>query len=230
MTIPFDPDLLAKCATHAWEAPEVEVCGYIHNGEYHRTPNLSLAPTDGVVGDLPDLENITFFHSHPKGPDDLTLHDSEAAIATQTPYLVFSLDPIGWAYFDPEDFDKAAYADRPYLYGVYDCYTLVQHYLKNELGCTISDYPRRYSGEWEQEGWDVFDKEWRKYGDEVMTPQKGDVLLLSTGDGSRTDHLGVFDDDAYFYHHPIGRPSLKSLYGNYWKNRTIGFVRPRSVS
>ena len=221
-------ELIARTADN----PQVEVCGVITDKGITWLDNLSASPDNEAIAlfDPAESGNIAFFHSHPYGPAVCSSEDVRQSILHGIPYVMLSLKPFGWDIFNPHTISEG-FEGLPYVYGIYDCYSLVQRYLKTKFAVELPDYPRHYEGEWDEAGWNIFAQEFHKYGQEVPRSQvkDGDVIMFSCLGLGKIDHIGVVTEPPRFLHHPIGRLSDKAIYGRYWENMTATIVRPTAL-
>lgn len=163
----------------------------------------------------------------------------DLAAFSQLDQQVLSCDVLPWAVYclGDDSFHEcdptvvAPFEGRPFVFGVYDCYSLITDYLRGE-GVTLPPWPRGNWGEWNTPDFSPFDDEWRNFGKTVThgAYQAGDMLLLNLGDYSgHTDHVGVFVNPKQFLHHPSHGVSRLQTFGGYWKRRLNWVVRPHSL-
>jgi proteasome lid subunit RPN8/RPN11 len=113
---------------------------------------------------------------------------------------------------------------RPYVYGTFDCYTLLRDYYKTEMGIDLGDFLRG------ENPWDAAENFFLTKGEEMGfvptggTPEKGDVFLLQCG--KKIDHICIYIGDDMILHHMRDRLSRRDIYGgSYWQERTIYHMR-----
>lgn len=121
------------------------------------------------------------------------------------------------------------YLGRPYVSGVFDCYSILLDYYKREYGIRMNDYPRI-----KEDGSSGIAYFTEKYEDEGFVrligqePKPGDVFFIQMADRIRPDHLAVYLGDEMILHHNTGRLSKRDLYGGYWVKHTVGHFRHKS--
>lgn len=152
--------------------------------------------------------------------------DQQVLSADVLPWAVYCLMDDSFHECNPQTI--APFEGRPFVFGVYDCYSLISDYLKGE-GVNLPSWARGSWGEWNTPGFTPFDDEWKKHGKLVANNryQAGDILLLNLGDySSHTDHVGVFINSNQFLHHPAQGVSRLQTFGSYWKRRLNSVIRP----
>ena len=152
--------------------------------------------------------------------------DQQVMSADTLPWAVYCLRNDTWHQCDPTT--TAPLEGRPFVFGYYDCYSLITDKLA-EMGVTLPPWKRGRWGEWNTPGFCPFDQEWKKYGRPVMNRlyQAGDILLMNLGDHpGHSDHVGVMVDRKRFLHHPSGGISRTATLGSYYERRLNWVVRP----
>jgi len=155
--------------------------------------------------------------------------DQQVISADTLPWVVYCLADDSFHECDPQT--TAPFEGRPFVFGVYDCYSLISDYLK-EKGVALPPWQRGNWGEWNTPSFSPFDDEWKNFGKPVTRApyQAGDMLLLNLGDyPSHTDHVGVFINPKQFLHHPSQGISRLQTFGGYWKRRLNWIIRPHSL-
>lgn len=155
--------------------------------------------------------------------------DQQVLAADVLPWAVYCLLDDSFHECDPQI--TAPLEGRPFVFGVYDCYSLITDYL-NGRGVELPPWPRGTWGEWNTPTFSPFDDEWKNFGRPVSDGryQGGDMLLMNLGDfPNHTDHVGVFVDGKHFLHHPSQGVSRLQTFGSYWKRRLNWVIRPHSL-
>lgn len=121
------------------------------------------------------------------------------------------------------------YLERPYAFGVLDCWSLVRDYYKREFGIALGDYPRieRF---WAK-GHDLFGLNWKQEGLVQLIdqePQHGDLFFIQTDAGGVINHVAIYLGDDMILHHCHGRLSRRDIYGGYWQKHTVLHLRHKS--
>lgn len=216
-------------------SPERETCGFIlANGAVVEVANVArdpanqfeISPADYAANDALGIAGV--WHTH------LTLEafsplDQQVLLADPMPWAIYCLATGTFIQCEPGA--PAPLIGRPFVYGIYDCYSLSSDFLAG-LGVTMPPWPRGRYGEWNQPGFLPFDDQASAIGAPVLGGdyQRGDILLFNLGDhAGHTDHIGVFIDHQRFLHHPADRTSRIDRFGSWWDRRLRLVVRPRAL-
>ena len=214
--------------------PSRESCGFVlQNGEVVSVDNVADNPTDEFAINPLTLARYEdhlkgVWHSHRQLAGFSPL-DQQVLSSDTLPWAVYCMADNSFHQCDPTT--TAPYEGRPYVFGVYDCYSLVVDYLQ-ELGVTLPKWKRGTWGEWNTPEFRPFDDEHHKIGKPVTAGayKKGDILLFNIGDYSgHTDHLGVFTSPKRFLHHPTSGVSRYQTFGGYWERRLNWVIRPNAL-
>ena len=211
-----------------------ETCGFVlHDGQVLEVPNTADDPINEFAIS-PEVfanhdEHIKgVWHSHLQLAGFSPL-DQQVMSADTLPWAVYCLRDDSWHECDPTT--TAPLQGRPFVFGTYDCYSLVSDTLAT-MGVTLPPWKRGAWGEWNTPMFDPFDVEWKKHGKPVTDRcyQRGDILLMNLGDhAGHTDHVGVMVDPKHFLHHPSESISRIQTFGSYWERRLNWVVRPFSL-
>lgn len=166
--------------------------------------------------------------------DVRTVPDLAAAPADPTRPTVFVEWPSGRHRLHlPQSWDTAApYEGRPYVLGVYDCYTLVRDWMARERGVEmefLTDTPERLVNQWLTDGVFVTNPELHKW-DRVAVPQPGDGILFSLSrrdeaTPNRANHCGIYLGGGQFLHHFANRASCVQEFDQTWRSWAVSFMR-----
>lgn len=214
--------------------PDKESCGFVlTNGSVVVVENTANDPVDEFAISPDDYLKYEgrirgVWHSH------LTLSgfsqlDQQVLSADILPWAVYCMGDDTFHQCNPEG--SAPLLGRPFVFGVYDCYSLVRDKL-TELGVDLPAWERGTWGEWNTPAFSAFDDTWRSVGRPVTNGryQEGDILLLNLGDyAGHTDHVGVFTSHRIFIHHAVGQRSREQVFGSYWSRRLNWVVRPNEL-
>lgn len=221
----------------AADNPHEESCGFVlENGDVIAVKNIhtekefnfKIDGNDYLKWDKEGIKGI--WHSHTIDSD-----------FSPTDQMVMRCDTLPWAVyciskntFTEADLSKPApLLGRPFIYGVWDCYSLTTDFVK-EAGVILPPWKRGPYGEWEQPGFFEFDNNWDKYNTIDVTKkkyQKYDIVLMNLGSiKGHTDHIGVFmDEGRTLLHHPYNGLSRKNRWSQWLATRTNLVVRPRKL-
>jgi hypothetical protein len=168
-------------------------------------------------------------HSHPVRHNDPiwdrwpTLMDQEQQIKGAVPWGIcvvingHAQDPYFWG---DNSLPVAEYLGRPFIHGVYDCYSLVRDYYRREFGILLNAYPR----EWE---WWEKTPELDLYRRNMMAEgffeisfkelRPGDCVLGTVLSNQIINHSGVYLGNSLLLHHLVGRVSRTDPIGRWQK-------------
>ena len=145
-------------------------------------------------------------------------------------------------WFRYESEFRAPLLGRRFVYGIYDCYTLVRDYYQKEWGYSVryQDYPYRW--------WQARSQAQREAGsgkrktnelflDHLKNPEDwglkrlentglkcGDILLFWVA-GRSPNHLGIYQGEGLFLHHLEHRLSTLDRYDSFWQARCHSVYR-----
>lgn len=194
-----------------------EMCGIIVDGSFvsitniHEEPenNFTLSPIELV----PYLGRITYIvHSHcrdirkpeifdlrtPSYPD--TIGQKKSGI----PWLIVGCE--GVTVTEPLQIPRVKnnnYLERPFIWFISDCYSLVQDYYWFEFGIDLPDHKADEDYSNIRKLHNLFDNYIQEYGFIELSVntklQKGDILLLDNA-GHVRNHLGIYDGEGCILH------------------------------
>lgn len=228
--------LKAELIAYSHEQSPKEACGFIANGRFVPCDNIHSSPLDHFAikaEDYARADSLTIeaiFHSHAEFNSSFSPHDIASCKATNLPWVMYCLGGNSWHEMDPTG--NAPYLERPWIYGMYDCYGLVRDYFRNEFGIMLADYERGEEFEWKSSEWRMFEKNFRQQGfcDADGPAQRGDVLLMQL-QADFPNHVGIIHSPSQniFYQHLLGRLSEANVYGGYWQKHTVRTLRHKEL-
>lgn len=215
--------------------PDRETCGFVladdsvvatKNIAHDPSYQFEISPVDYAKNDALGIKGV--WHSHLE-LDAFSPMDQQVLLADPMPWAIYCLATGNFIQCAPGA--EAPLIGRPFVYGVYDCYSLASDFLAG-LGVTMPPWPRGRYGEWNTPNFMPFDGQASEIGNPVPSGsyQRGDILLFNLGDyPGHTDHIGVFIDCQRFLHHPADRNSRVDRFGSWWERRVRLVVRPRAL-
>lgn len=229
----FKADMVAHARKHEGE----ESCGLIAGGKFWPCKNTNPDPSKyfsisaEAFARVDELGIDVVFHSHLGFDNKFSKDDIKACKQINLPWVMYCLGTDEWHYMDPTG--KAPYLQRPWIYGIYDCYGIVRDYYNNEFSIALDDFERGEEREWESSEWRMFEKNFKQQGFVEVDDdniKRGDVFLMQLQSGF-PNHVGVLHDSSsgVFYHHLTGRLSEASIYGGYWQKHTNKILRHRRM-
>lgn len=219
----------------ACASPEAETCGFVlTSGDVAQVPNtssdpasyFSIAPEDYAAYEELGIAGV--WHSHLSDPE-FSPTDQNVLRADDLPWAIYCLATDTFSQVNPGA--PAPLLNRPFVYGVYDCYSLVCDYL-SELGVNMPAWGRGPWGEWNKPDFVPFDNEARNQGPEVVDEiyQAGDLIFFNLGDyENHIDHIAVFNSPTTFIHHLSQKKSRIERFSSYWKAHVKCVIRPQQL-
>jgi proteasome lid subunit RPN8/RPN11 len=219
--------------TYAERAYPKETCGFILiDGTVIECQNTSNEPDTFVISAQDTADYLddakACWHSHAKY-SGFSPADIKACKALNLPYAVWNCAGSEAFWLDPSQ--DAGLLGRPWNYGVYDCYSAVRDWYKQQMGIEMGDYARRYEGEWSKPGFIYFEQNFAAEGF-VKVPAgldlvRGDVILMRIRNQNVCNHVAVVEDPAanQLYQHLVGRLSGTTAYSGYFRENSYMVVR-----
>ena len=222
---------------HAMSLPDQEVCGLIAADKYWPCKNTHPSPSQFFAIAAKDYARIErkgpiqgIFHSHIDRQSKFSAEDVKGCKASQTPWVLFCLGTSEWSYADASG--NAPFLGRPWVYGIYDCYSLFRDFYKREFNIQLADYNRGAEFEWASPEWRMFEKNVKDQGfiEVESAERKGDMLLMQL-QSPFPNHTGVLINPSrnIFYHHLLDRFSEENVYGGYWAKHTNKVLRHKEL-
>jgi proteasome lid subunit RPN8/RPN11 len=223
-----------------------EACGVVLSVGKKSLPvvcgNTSPAPENHFIIDLHDYaaacdrgEIIGIWHTHVESPAKPSDADRAGCENSDLPWYIVSIYKVNGHFqlsevevLTPSGFEME-YIGRPYVFGVFDCWTLIRDYYRREFNICLGDYPR-IEKFW-RKGHNFFGENWEKEGFKKLIdvePKSGDLFLFQTDNNHFPDHIGVYIGDDTFLHHSYGRLSRRDIYGGYWHKHTSFHLRHKT--
>lgn len=230
--------LKAAILAHAQAESPRECCGVLVNAggehEYIACRNLADDPNQHFVIHHEDFaraedrgEIAAIVHSHPFSGVQPSLADKVACEESGVTWVIVNPQCEVFNIIKPTGYE-APLTGRPFVYGVLDCYTLVQDYYRRELGITLPYYVRDDAYGWWKRGENLYAERFTEAGFvDVETPLPGDVILMQV-QSNVANHAAVYLGDNIILHHLLKQLSRRDVYGGYWLKHTSHILRHRS--
>lgn len=238
----------AMCAEAIARYPE-EACGLIiakgKRSKFIPCKNIAENPRRDFMIHQEDYDRaadegevIGVWHTHPNKPTRPSAADRAGMELTGVPWHIMSVHQgeNGLVVSGPDvhmpDGFKMPLLERPYVYGVFDCYTLVVDYYKEEFGMTLPPMPHTRIPRFWEKGLNLMEQEYGNAGFVRIfdqEPKKGDLFL--TQDGAKCpNHVLIYIGDDMIMHHPQDRLSMRGIYGGgYWQKHTTHHLRHKDM-
>lgn len=171
-------------------------------------PQLSDSITDTLVGMVLYKSDEDVF--------SITEDEREEMNKLKIPLVTLgSSKDISEVFIPDRFFENSNLINRPFLHGMFDCYTLIRDYYRRNFNILLPTNIQR-NWEWWTDGSNLYVDNARSYGfEEVTDIKKHDVLVMNIG-SQVPNHGAIYIGDNKILHHIGGRFStvenLKSSY------------------
>lgn len=235
------PDTKIAIIEHAQKEFPREACGLvvIRDGEdydeYFPCKNLAENQSDFIMdpADYAAAEDageiLAVIHSHPNATAKPSQADLVACEASGLPWYILSLPNETWWYFEPSGY-RAPLIGREFVHGVFDCWSLIRDWFREERNIELPDYERRE--EWWLKGDNLYMDNFIEAGF-VPVDEKdiavGDMILMQV-QSKVVNHAAVYVGRGMMLHHLMKRLSSREIYGGYWRKHTRLIVRHKELA
>lgn len=233
----FPAAIITEAMRHAEDEAPRECCGLIVNigrrTTYQRCRNISELGDQFIMepDDFAECEDlgtvIGVVHSHCGTPPDPSQADLVGCEKSRVPWLI--VNPLTQAHrvIEPSGY-VAPLRGRPFVHGVFDCYSIIRDYYREVLDTEIPDFDR--AEEWWEKGFNLYMDNFEKAGFvqvQIEDLKSHDVVIMQCR-SAVPNHAGIYIGDGKILQHVSGRLSCDDVYGGYWRKATIAVVRHRS--
>lgn len=227
------PEQIGQMLAYAAALPHVEVCGLVlDGGRVWQAQNVAAHPAGEFEISAEDWAAtqqlgriVGIWHSHPQGGAAPSMIDLVMCERTALPWHIVSAPDGDYRLVEPSGW-QAPYEQRPYCYGVFDCWELVRDWQRAERGLCLPRLDDAPDGWWREK--DLVPPLLAQVGFEPVPGelQPGDIILMRCDHESvGADHAAVFVGDGRILHQLRGQGSQYSLYGGYWQRATTHSLR-----
>lgn len=172
---------------------------------------------------------LAIVHSHVTQDTKPSKVDLACMKKDTTPWIIYSVVLDHFELHIPSNIIPD-YIGRDYIYGVQDCYSLIQDYYKQEYSIDIPNHP----------GQDPLDGSfgvglYRQFSDfgfieiPMSDLRKGDCIIMCSGKKGEPGHAAVYLEGNIILHHPAHRLSSRDIFGGYWLKNTWKCVRHKEL-
>lgn len=187
-----------------------EACAYIIDGKLVPVSNVSDKPTEEFELSPEDSlrmeEAQGFLHSHPDGdrwPSEL---DMQTQIQWGKPFGIVTCtdDSCSDSVWMGDHTLSLPLEGRPFVHGIFDCYSLIRAEVFQRTGDIIPDYPRTFEW-WENgSGDNHYDEKYEQTGYRVLSPQEelkvGDLFYMKIHT-TVVSHAAIYLGEGLILHH-----------------------------
>lgn len=188
-------------------------------------------------------ESVAIWHSHTMTGNNASEADMAGCEATELPWLIIAVRPadeaiegVNWHVSDlnvitPSGFEMP-YLERPYVFGVFDCWLLCRDYLKREYGVALDVLPELHVPRWWEGDVDILGDNYKSQGlvrlEEETEPKPGDIFFMQFG-RKFPNHCAVYIGDDMIIHHQQDRLSCRAIYGGSFAKHTTHHLRHKDL-
>lgn len=181
-------------------------------------------------------EVVAIWHSHVEVNNKPSDADRAGCEATQVPWLISSIYKQGEKFhhsapntFEPSGF-LMPYLERPYVFGTFDCYSLVVDYYQREYGIHLEHGQDKRIERWWHQGIDFIGDHYAANGFKVVSDdswEEGDVLAFAIN-SPIPNHVAIYVTGDIILHHMVNRLSRRETCGAYWRTHMTHHLRHES--
>ena len=132
-------------------------------------------------------------------------------------------------FFPERYFENTPMIGRPFLHGLFDCYTLVKDYFKRNFNLILPTNLQR-TWEWWNTGSNLYLEHANSYGfTEAKDIKKHDLLVMSLS-SPVPNHGAIYLGDNKIMHHVAGRFSTIEEFGSMYKYKLSVILRNESIN
>lgn len=171
-------------------------------------------------------EVVCVVHSHPFAPATPSEADLIGCENSGLRWLI-----VSWPTGTVHEFEPSGYVPpllgRKFVHGIFDCYSLIRDYYKQELNIELMDFER--DAEWWNKGQNLYMDNFEKAGFSVVqggvvAMKPHDVVLMQVH-SPVVNHAGIYIGDNILMHHFMNRLSSRDVYGEAIRRLTVKVVR-----
>ena len=203
-----------------------EVFRPCQNIAVHPTTRFRIAKADLLLA--MEQGATAILHSHPGASSDPSMIDRAGCEETGLRWIILGLPDGDVTTIEPSGYE-APLVGRPYVFGVFDCWSLIRDYFIQEIGIPLPDFERR------EDFWLRGENLYLDHAEEagfVRVPEEclreHDVVLMALN-SPIPNHGSVYVGDMKILHHRTNRLSGHDVFGGYWQKSTTHVFRHRSL-
>jgi len=162
-------------------------------------------------------------------PRTPSLKDMQTQDSLQIPFGILSSDGENCSDIVVFPDNDHPLIGRPYIHGVYDCYTIIQSFYWQKFGIELMSVPREYMW-WNDGGVNLYDKYYQSAGFFEVSEDElryGDMILISIS-STENNHGAVYIGDNKILQHMDKRLSQEYSFSR-WRNSMTKFLRHKEV-
>lgn len=226
-----NPSWMEDAIRHFRECYPREGCGLFLATGFKAIENIATDPEQEF--EMPEdtlaiYDPIAIIHSHPNGPDFPSAADMQCQPITAVPWCIVSLteETVQEPVWFGDELPVMPLLERPFIYGVFDCFTVIRDFYRLERNIVLEDIPRDWG--WWDEGKEVYLDNFQRLGFEEFDPnekeiQVGDCFMMRLQSRS-VNHAGIYVGNGLIIHHAYGSLSHRASL-QLWARRIDRWVR-----
>lgn len=225
---------------HAHAEQPNECCGLVvQNGDiltYHPCRNSDTFPQQQFTihpEDWASAEDcgavVAVCHSHVNQSAQPSAADRVGCERSGLPWLIVSVPSGDVVRLEPNGF-KPALIGREFVWGVFDCFTLVRDYYRETLAIELPP-TEPYDWNFWKKGLDLYAR-FEQFDFVEITPdsepQTHDVFLIQIN-ADVANHAAIYLGNGEMLHHLEKQLSRRDMYGGFWQKHTRFMVRHKTL-
>ena len=221
-----------------------EACAYVMQGKLLPVANISPDPQNefelGVSDALLMSSADGFIHSHPDGKLRPSAADMQTQMQWDKPFgiVTCTVDSCSTSLWWGDHILGIQLEERPFVHGIFDCYSLVRAEKYQRDGILLGDYPRNY--EWWERNPDgtienLYEVNFERYGYTVVNSTEalelGDVVFMKIN-SEVVSHAAIYQGNGLILHHLRDRFSRVEHLSS-WKKfieKTVRYTRTPEIT
>lgn len=249
---------------HAKSGYPEEICGVViitpENVEQYvpcvniatdKTKDFKMCPESFMDADQQG-EIVGIVHSHPDATTRPSSHDIAVMSSNREVELIVDPEshPIPWHIVSWPEGDYAQYIPevretilgRPFVHGVWDCWSACKDYYKTYRGITFPVFEREDLWWENKESESLYEKFYEENGFYVVDkPEVGDLIVMQIGRSYHPNHAGIYlgytnnfesrnlHGGPFMLHHMYGKNADIVVYGGQWSQRARLILRHKDI-
>ena len=217
-----------KVKDHALRDAPNEACGFIsvnsfgdvtvlpcENMARNKTNRFAIDPRKNIEAEK--LGHVAaFYHSHcsdilDKSVDRFSSEDLDTSYESCIPALLYVQASDSWHYSQPTTYEPAPLLGRPFVGGIWDCYSIVRDYHKMNNKVSMGYYfPPDNPSSMCNFGYEENLSKENFHEIDLAEATTGDVFLFKIR-SNFINHCGVYLGDNQFIHQPLNSISTESM-------------------
>ncbi len=161
--------------------------------------------------------------------------EMRAQLDLALPFGIWLTDGERWldSFWFGDQCPRLPFVGRPFRHGVFDCYSIVRDYFRQEVGYRIPEFPRDWN--WWVRGLDLYADGYRPAGFEPIpddAPRPHDIALFRMLSKVQ-NHAGILIEPGSMLHHPGSFRPVDPLRMSHivplerWERHVVRWVRLR---